>query len=107
MAQLGPFEIGQIKAHVSHGMGGAAISRILFKPGGIKTWSEKCVQDAVKKLADNPDWRGERATGSGGPRCTTKKQDKAIEDYVLKWRGEEKVTVAVIRREHLWARKIS
>ena len=28
MSQLSPFEVGQIKAHVHHGMSGAAISRI-------------------------------------------------------------------------------
>ena len=34
MAQFAPFEVGQIKAHAYHGMSGAAISRILFKPDG-------------------------------------------------------------------------
>ena len=34
MAQFTSFEVGQIKAHAHHGMSGAAISRILFKPDG-------------------------------------------------------------------------
>ena len=33
-ARLTPFEIGQIKAHVYHGLKGAAISRVLKKPDG-------------------------------------------------------------------------
>jgi hypothetical protein len=51
MSQLSPFEVGQIKAHVHHGMSGAAISRILRKPDGKSTWSETAVQDAMEKLA--------------------------------------------------------
>ena len=31
MSQFSPFEVGQIKAHVYHGLSGAAISRILYK----------------------------------------------------------------------------
>ena len=34
MSQLTPFEVGQIKAHVHHGMSGAAISKVLRKPDG-------------------------------------------------------------------------
>jgi hypothetical protein len=73
MAQFTPFEIGQIKAHAYHGMSGAAISRILVKPESTsgrlrrKSWSEQAVQDAMKKLQDFPQWRGERDEGSGRP----------------------------------------
>ncbi len=62
MTHFTPFEIGQIKAHVYHGMSGAAISRILCKRDGKSHWSETAVQDVVNKLEDEPSWRGERKT---------------------------------------------
>ena len=70
MVQFTAFEVGQIKAHAYHGMSGAAISRILFKPTGTpghkkETWSEQAVQDVIKKLRNFPGWRGERDEGSG------------------------------------------
>ena len=65
MSQLSPFEVGQIKAHVHHGLSGAAISRILRKPDGKSTWSQTAVQDAMAKLASQPDWRGEREEALG------------------------------------------
>ena len=63
MSQFTPFDIGQIKAHVHHGLTGAAISRILLQPDGKSHWSETAVQIAVKKLLveETPDWRGEQA----------------------------------------------
>ena len=76
-----------------HGLGGAAISRILVKPDGINHWSEQACQDAVRKLTSNPKWRGEREEGSGAPRQTTKAQDNQIVSAVLNWRGKAKVTV--------------
>ena len=88
MAQFTPFEVGQIKAHVYHGMSGAAISRILVKPDGKSKWSEQAVQDALRKLEANPCWRGEREKGSGRPRETTKAQDAAIYKEVIKSRGK-------------------
>ena len=33
MSQLGPFEVGQIKAHLHHGLKGAAIVELLKKTG--------------------------------------------------------------------------
>ena len=60
MSQLSPFEIGQIKAHVHHGLGGAEISRLLLKPDGKSRWSETAVQVVINKLAVEPKWRGER-----------------------------------------------
>ena len=104
MAHFTPFEIGQIKAHAYHGMSGAAISKILFKPGstsgrGSKTWSEQAVQDVIKKLRDFPWWRGERDEGSGRPRETTKAQDNTIYKEVLKSRGEACLQVILSNRQ--------
>ena len=45
MARLGPFEVGQIKAHLHHGLSGADIVGILKKPDGKTTWSTQAVYD--------------------------------------------------------------
>lgn len=107
MSQFTPFEIGQIKAHVYHGLSGAAISRILVKPDGKTGWSETAIQVAIEKLAGNIDWRGDRQSGSGAPRVTSKAEDKIVEREVLKSRGKHKVTVAYLQKMFLWARKLS
>ena len=106
MSQLGPFEVGQIKAHLHHGLSGAAIVGILRKPDGKSLWSNTTIYSAIDKLLEDPSWRGERDDGSGAPRKTDKEQDKALEKYVLTNRGREKVTVAVLRRELLWTRTV-
>ena len=104
MSQLGPFEIGQIKAHLYHELTGATIVDILKKPDGKSLWSNTTIYSAIDKLVENPSWRGEREEGSGAPRKTDKEQDKALEKYVCKNRGREKVTVAVLKREFVWTR---
>ena len=43
------FELGQIKAHIHHGLGPLAISRILVKPDGESQWtlilfSRRCLE---------------------------------------------------------------
>jgi hypothetical protein len=106
MARLGPFEVGQIKAHLHHGLSGADIVGILKKPDGKTTWSTQAVYDVVNKLQENPEWRGDREAGSGAPRKTDKKQDAALEKYVIKNRGKQKVTVQVLRREFAWTRGV-
>jgi hypothetical protein len=106
MSKLGPFEVGQIKAHLHHGLTGAAIVGILRKPDGKSLWSNTTIYSAIDKLLEDPAWRGEREEGSGAERKTDKQQDKALERYVLKNRGKEKVTVAVLRREFLWTRSV-
>ena len=63
MSQLSPFDIGQVKAHLHHGLKGAAISRIMVKADGKSRWSEQAIQDAIKKLESNPKWRGEPRHG--------------------------------------------
>ena len=104
MSQLGPFEVGQIKAHLHHGLGGAAILGLLKKPDGKSAWCPSTIYSAIDRLVEDPSWRGDREEGSGAPRKTDKQQDKALEKYVLKNRGKEKVTVAALRREFLWTR---
>ena len=76
--QLSAFDVGQIKAHLHHGLGPAAIARVMKKPDGTSTWSVRAISDAVVKLQEDPEWRGERQVGSGRPRVTTKKQDKMV-----------------------------
>lgn len=102
-----PFEVGQIKAHAHHGLGPAAIRKVLLKPDGISRWSFNGISDIVKKLDAEPSWRGERAPGSGAARKTTAKEDKQIEKFILKWRGEKKVTVRFIKKEFPKLRKLS
>ena len=105
-ARLTPFEIGQIKAHVYHGLSGAAISRVLKKPDGKSFWSETAIQDAINKLEDQPRWRGEREVGSQGVRKTTKKQDAQLYKCVMRSRGKRKVTVNYLRRVFSWTKNV-
>ena len=107
MAQLSPFEVGQVKAHIHHGLGPAEISRLIVKSDGQSTFSHTAISLCIAKLAADPLWRGERAQGSGRPRETTKKQDKQIGKMVLKWRGRVKVTVAWLKKEMPWLRQFS
>ena len=105
MAQLSPFEYGQILAHMHHGLGGAAIARIIKKADGISNWSDHCILDAMEKLRADPNFKGERREGSGRPRETTAKQDKQIVKYVFQNRGREKVTVAMLKKHLTCLRK--
>ena len=105
--QFSPFEIGQIKAHMYHGLGAAQMARILVKADGKTQWSAKAVQNQIDKLEEKPTWRGERMEGSMRPRKTTAKQDAQIVRLLFKLRGEQKVTVAVLRKSLTWARSLS
>ena len=105
--QLEPFEVGQIKAHMEHGLGCTTISRKLFKADGKTTFSENAVYKAMCKLKEDASWRGEREVGSGAERKTTKKQDREIIKWVLKMRGEIKVTVKRIKRQFPYLKKLS
>ena len=105
--QLGPFEIGQIKAHLEHGLKSPAIAGRLRKADGKSAYTENAVYKAICKLEDNPSWRGEREVGSGAPRKTTKKQDSEVIRWVLKWRGEKKVTVRAMKKEFPYLRKFN
>ena len=54
-AQMGPWEVGQIKAHMEHDLGATAISRHVLKPDGESTWTrganhcEDCSETQRKK----------------------------------------------------------
>ena len=87
MSRLTPFEIGQIKAHSYHELGATAMAAIVKKEDGTHP-SVQAIADILAKLSSNPKWRGERQEGSGRPRSTSLKQDKAILREVLKKRGK-------------------
>jgi hypothetical protein len=97
--QLSPFDVGQIKAHLHHGLSAAAMGRIMVKPDGKSRWSDRAIKAAVDKLEATPAWRGARAAGSGAPRKTSKTEDKAIVKYVIHERGRKKVTVGSVKRK--------
>ena len=107
MSPISPFEVGQIKAHIQHGMKPAQISRIVFKDDGVSNWTEKRIQEIAANLAEDPHYRGERQEGSGAPRKTTTEQDDMIVDALLEQRGKQKVNVAYLRRTFAWARPLS
>ena len=100
MARRTPFEIGQLKAHLHHGLGATAIAGLVTKIDGASV-SAQAVCDVKTKLEENPSWRGERAPGSGAPRKTDAGTDKAIVREVFRARGRAKVTVAYLNRHSL------
>ena len=104
--QLTPFEVGQVKAHVEHGLSAAAISKKVCKPDGKSKFGETAIQNCMDKLQANPRWRGERAEGSGRPRKTSAKQDKAFVRWVLKERGKQKVSVSRLKQQFPHLRKL-
>ena len=101
-----PFEVGQVKAHMHHGLGPEAISRIIKKADGKTHFSHTAVSRIVTKLESCPDWRGEREKGSGAARKTTAEEDKALVKGVIDNRGKRKVTVAWLRQTSPIARKL-
>ena len=107
MAQFSPFEVGQVKAHMHHGLGAPRTAGIIFKADGKTRFSTSAVQGCMDKLLANPRWRGEREKGSGPPRKTTKKQDAALVKYVLANRGKRKVTVPHLRTQFPFLKGLS
>ena len=105
--QLSEFDVGQVKAHMHHGLGSTRISQIMVKADGKSKFSEQAILDCMNKLRSNPKWRGGRARGSGAPRKTTKKQDKQVIKWLLKQRGKEIVTVSRLKRQFRYLRKFS
>ena len=105
--QLLEFDVGQVKAHMHHGLGSTEISRIMLKADGVAKFSEQAILNAMNKLRSNPKWRGERASGSGAPRKTTGQQDKSVIKWLLKQRGKEKVTVNRLRKNFPFLKKLS
>jgi len=98
LPRLGPFEVGQIKAHMENGLNPTAIAKRVKKPDGKKQWSAHAIADAVAKLSEDKAWRGERQQGSGRPRKTTDAVDRRIYKMVLKKRGKVKVTVSHLKQ---------
>ena len=96
--QMTPFEVGQVKAHMEHGLGCTKIARRVFKPDGSE-FGEQAISTCMHNLRENLDWRGERKKGSGAPRKTTRKQDKEIVKFVKKQRGRQKVTVKKVKKQ--------
>jgi hypothetical protein len=105
--QLTPFEVGQVKAHMEHGLGCTTIASKVFKADGKTTFGETAILNCINRLRKEPSWRGDRAEGSGAPRKTTTKQDKEIVRWVLKSRGKEKVSVSKIQKQFPKLRALS
>ena len=106
-AQLGLLEVGQVKAHVYHGLGPSEISRVIVKPDGKSHYTPTAIADCIAKLQANPKWRGERQAGSGPPRKTTKRQDDALVKKLIGCRVAVKVTVGYLRTCFKWAQHMS
>ena len=74
--QLDPFALGQVKAHMEHGLGSTSIARRVFKADGRTPYGETAIVNAINKLKADRLYRGARIEGSGAPRKTDTKQDK-------------------------------
>jgi len=96
-SRLTPFELGQIKVHADNGLGPTAISDLVHKEDGSKV-SKETVRQALRRLEEEPGWRGERREGSGRPRVGTDTLDREIRRALLQWRGEAKCTAAYLRK---------
>ena len=105
--QLGPFEVGQVKAHMEHGLGCKKISERVLKADGKTPFGETAIVNCMSKLREDPSWRGERQEGSGAPRKTIAKQDKEIEAWLLNERGKQKVGVPQLKKQFPYLRALS
>ena len=105
-ARFTPFDIGQIKAHMHHGLSASDIILIVKKSDGAAP-SLQGVVDVMEKLLSDKRWRGEREEGSGRPRVTSKRLDKQIVDCVFRLRGTRKVTIRYLKRRYRAARAVS
>ena len=107
MQQMGPFEVGQVKAHMEHGLGCTAIREKVLKEDGKIRFGETTIVNCMNKLQKDSAWRGEQEEGSGAPRKTTKTQDKQIVNWLLQKRGERKVSVGRLKRQFPYLRGLS
>ena len=105
--QLTPFEVGQIKAHMEHGLTGAAIARRVKRADGKTSFGETAILNCMAKLEADPHWRGDKGERSGRPRKTTTKQDKQVVRWLLKKRGKQKVSVSTLKKEFTFLRQLS
>ena len=69
--QFSAFEVGQVVAHLHHGLKAAQISRIIVKKDGVSRFSEQGVQDVIDKL----EW-ARSTVSSGGFTTPTTIQDE-------------------------------
>ena len=104
---LTPFEAGQVKAHMEHGLGCTEIMNRVYRSDGKTKFGETTIVNCMNKLKKNKNWRGGREEGSGPLRKTTVKQDKEIVRWVLKNRGKVKVCVRRLRKQFTYLRKLS
>ena len=105
--RLTAFDVGQVKAHMEHGLSANAIAKRVFRMDGKTPFGETAIQNCMNHLQADPKWRGERAEGSGAPRKTSKSQDKKVVQFVLRRRGKQRVTVAAIKKKFRFLRKVS
>ena len=105
--QMSPFEVGQVKAHMEHGLGCTSIAKLVKKADGRTCFEEKAISNCMRKLRDCPEWRGEREAGSGAPRKTSEKQDKEIVQWVLDNRGTTKVSTSRLKKQFPFLRGVS
>ena len=104
--QFTAYEVGQVKAHMYHGLGPEAICGIITKADGKSHFSHTAVSRIIAKLKSSPSWRGDRQVGSGAARKTTAAEDRALVKGVLDNRGKRKVTGSSLQRTSPVARKL-
>ena len=76
----------------------ASIAELVFKTDGENP-SKQAVHDVLAKLDSDPEWRGDRAEGSGGPMKTSPKLDQLVVREVFKKRGKVKFTVSYLNEK--------
>lgn len=106
MSQVGPFEAGQVKAHMEHGLGCTEIQKRLVKANGKTPFGEAAIVRCMNKIKADASWRGQRQKGSGAPRKTTAKQDRQVIRWCLANRGKEKVNVPKLKQKFPYLRKL-
>ena len=96
--KLDPFAVGGIAAldNLGYSQRGIADSKAVKKAdGGPVLFS--AVGKVLRKLKNDPAWRGDRKEGTGTTRSTSKEEDEAMVQYVLDNRGKKKVTSAKVQ----------
>ena len=86
-ARLTAFDLGQIKAHASHGLAASHIVPLIKKSDGTHP-SVQGVVDALARMGSDPAWRGQRAEGSGRKKCISKQLDQESFKVVVAQRSE-------------------
>ena len=54
--QLTPFEVGQVKAHMEHGLNAESIAERVYKADGKDTFGSTAIQNCMKLLATLVRW---------------------------------------------------